>query len=195
MFMRRLGNNLEPSFKVVTNARGQERPSFGAAPPEFERVAPNSAKFDGVVVIGGGTRIIGEISDCHMVEIQGVLEGKVVADSVVIRDGGGFQGTMQAGTAEIYGVVEGAIAVTGDLNVHSTGDVSAETTYGKLSVAAGGKIQGRFRAGANPAAAAAPNAFVNGKAMNGTDVERRNTESNSRQRVFRQALRPSALSS
>jgi len=75
-----------------------------------------------------------------------VLEGKVEAKSVVVREGGGFQGTLSAESAEISGLVEGTVTVAGALSVRASGDITAETTYGHLSVEHGGKIHGNFKA-------------------------------------------------
>lgn len=42
---------------------------------------------DGLVLIGKGTTVVGEIANCSKVEIQGHLEGSLIADSVVVREG------------------------------------------------------------------------------------------------------------
>lgn len=101
---------------------------------------------DGVVLIGKGTRVIGEISDCTTVEIQGVVEGKLLASSVIIREGGGFKGSLQADQAEIHGVMEGNAVVNDLLDIRSTGTVAADLAYGRLSVEAGGQMTGNILA-------------------------------------------------
>ena len=100
---------------------------------------------DGVVLIGKGTRILGDISDCTMIEIQGTLEGTVCADTVVIREGGGFRGTMQTDKAEVHGVLEGTISVHELLDMRASGQVSGDITYGRLAVADGGNISGNLK--------------------------------------------------
>lgn len=101
---------------------------------------------DGVILIGKGTRVIGEISDCTTVEIQGVVEGKLLASSVIIREGGGFKGSLQADQAEIHGVMEGNAVVNDLLDIRSTGTVAADLAYGRLSVEAGGQMTGNILA-------------------------------------------------
>jgi hypothetical protein len=82
--------------KKLSNSNGDEGtdgPATAHVTPPPPRVRPMGAKTDagdGVVLIGKGTRVIGEISDCTTVEIQGVVEGKLLANSVIIREGGGF---------------------------------------------------------------------------------------------------------
>jgi cytoskeletal protein CcmA (bactofilin family) len=106
---------------------------------------PERQQSDGVVLIGKGTRILGDISDCTMIEIQGTLEGTVCADAVVIREGGGFRGTMQTDKAEVHGVLEGTICVHELLDMRASCNVSGDITYGRLAVADGGNISGNLK--------------------------------------------------
>ena len=99
---------------------------------------------EGVVIIGKGTRIVGEITDCSRLEIQGSVEGTIVADTLVLRHGGGVKGRLQARHAEVHGDFNGILEVQDLLDVHSTGRVEGELAYGKLSVAMGGHISGNI---------------------------------------------------
>lgn len=101
-----------------------------------------SVNGDGTVLIGRGTKIIGEIQDCSKVEVQGQLEGHLVADSVIVREGGVLKGGLTAAQAEIHGHVEGEINVEGLLDVRATGQVFGDLTYGTFAVAAGGDVSG-----------------------------------------------------
>lgn len=142
--------------KKLSNASGEETDVSATAqvtPPPRPR--PSTGKVDaalagingdGLILIGKGTRIIGEISDCTMVEIQGVLEGKLLANTVVIREGGGFKGSLQVDQAEIHGVMEGNAIVNDLLDIRSTGTVAADLAYGRLSVEAGGQMTGNILA-------------------------------------------------
>ena len=100
---------------------------------------------EGMVLIGKGTTVVGQISNCSKVEIQGHLEGTIVADSVVIREGGSIKGGMHAGHAEVCGLVDGEVLVEELLDVRSTGRVIGELAYGKLAVEVGGDIEGSIR--------------------------------------------------
>ena len=100
---------------------------------------------DGLVVIGKGTHILGEISNCSKIEIEGYLEGSVIADTVIVRAGGCLKGHAQSERAEVHGTIEGGIWVQEHLDIRSTGEASGEFTYGKLSVAPGGKLAGKLQ--------------------------------------------------
>ena len=100
---------------------------------------------DGRVVVGKGAKIVGEISNCSQVEIAGELEGNAVAEVVIIRAGGRLKGGVNAKRAEVHGTMEGEIQVEEHLDIRSTGQVSGELTYGRLSIADGGHLEGNIR--------------------------------------------------
>ncbi len=108
---------------------------------------------EGVVLVGKGTHIVGEITNCSVVEIQGILEGTVSADVVIVRDGGGFKGNFRAEQAQIHGVVEGGVTVHGLLDIRATGKVTGDVTYEELAVAVGAHVSGQI---ASPATIDAP---------------------------------------
>jgi cytoskeletal protein CcmA (bactofilin family) len=146
MFTKKLSNTSGDDGDV--SATAQVMP-----PPPRPRTSAGKAESalagiggDGIILIGKGTRVIGEISDCTTVEIQGVVEGKLLANSVVIREGGGFKGSLQVDQAEIHGVMEGNAVVNDLLDIRSTGTVAADLAYGRLSVEAGGQMTGNILA-------------------------------------------------
>ncbi len=100
---------------------------------------------DGVVLIGKGTSVVGEIGNCSKVEIQGHLEGSIVAESIVVGEGGSIRGGLHVVHAEVQGFVDGDVLVEDLLEVRSTGRVNGEVAYGKLAVEAGGDIVGAIR--------------------------------------------------
>jgi cytoskeletal protein CcmA (bactofilin family) len=113
--------------------------------------AMSASDSEGVVVIGKGTKITGQISDCAKLEIQGTVEGTIVADALVVREGGVVKGDVRAAHAEIHGLFEGQLAVRDILDVRGTGHVQGELSYGKLAVAMGGYISGNVSSETNAA--------------------------------------------
>ena len=100
---------------------------------------------EGVVIIGKGTRIAGEITNCTRLEIQGAVEGRISAVALVVRDGGSVNGEIYAENAEINGIVQGHLDVKGLLDIRSTGRVEGDLAYGRLAVAMGGHIAGQIK--------------------------------------------------
>jgi cytoskeletal protein CcmA (bactofilin family) len=105
---------------------------------------------DGIVVVGRGASIVGEITNCTQVEIAGALEGKVVAESVIVRAGGCLKGHVCSERAEVHGMIEGQVQIEDHLDIRSTGEVSGELAYGKLSVASGGRLAGQIQIVSEP---------------------------------------------
>jgi cytoskeletal protein CcmA (bactofilin family) len=142
---RRMPLGEEDRRMPLTAPQGSPQPIQRALPARSEAWTVDS-NGDGVVVIGKGTRLIGEISDCRLIDVQGVVEGKLMANSVIIREGGGFKGSMQTDHAEIHGVMEGSAVINDLLDIRSTGTVAADLAYGRLSVEAGGQMTGNILA-------------------------------------------------
>ena len=99
---------------------------------------PVEATAEGIVVVGKGAFIIGEISNCSQVEIA------------------------------VHGTIEGQIQVEDHLDIRATGDVSGELTYGKLSVASGGRLAGSVEIGAHARAREAAEQARSSAPRNGT---------------------------
>lgn len=126
-----------------------QRQSTNAASPtpaQPGRKSPfEGLKCEGAVLIGTGAKVAGDISNSSSVEIQGTLEGNVITNSLIVREGGAFKGEMQTHHAEVHGVVEGTLNVQDLLDIRSTGRVSAEASYGKLAVSTGGSLAGNVQ--------------------------------------------------
>lgn len=119
---------------------GTSQPAAANAVARLAAAQANAS--DGVVIIGKGTRIVGEITDCSRVEIQGIVDGTIVAETLIIREGGSLTGRLQATHAEVHGSFNGQLDIAELLDIRSTGTVEGELAYGKLAVAMGGHISG-----------------------------------------------------
>jgi cytoskeletal protein CcmA (bactofilin family) len=136
---------LDPISGEATANRAAPVPSptqYARSVSDASPAPASSPLADGVVVIGKGTRIVGEITQCAKLEIQGEVEGTVVADQLVVRESGMVKGELQATQAEIHGIVRGRLDVRDVLDVRGTGRVEGDLSYGRLAVAMGGFISG-----------------------------------------------------
>lgn len=151
-------NKRKPEMTSPPQTQIREIPKSIAA-----SVTPDRPKYDGQVVIGRGTKIIGEIQDCAVVEIQGAVEGSVSAKSLVILEGGQVQGQIAAESAEVRGTFSGTLKIENLLDVKSTGRVEGDLAYGKLAVAMGGNVVGNVTNPVTGSADAAPVARPEGE--------------------------------
>lgn len=141
---RPIGNSdaMQPVATEPPAVPGVERLSW-PAPVQETPAQPDDGV--GVVLVGRMTVIQGEIGDCKSIEIQGHVEGSVVAEEIVVRDGGSVSGNLTAVRAEIHGHVEGFVHIRDLLDVRSTGRVYGELSYGRISIASGGHISGSIQ--------------------------------------------------
>ncbi len=100
---------------------------------------------EGVVLVGRGTRLSGNIKDATIIEVQGDYEGNVSAKAVIVRDGATFKGSIHAEFVEANGTVEGVLVAEQLLHIRATGIVAAEVRYGQLCVERGGNLSGDVR--------------------------------------------------
>ena len=131
--------------RQATVAAAAQRASFAVTYADRAPTMAEGTVADGVVIIGRGTRISGEITNCSKLEIHGTVEGRIGAVALIVREGGSVKGEIYANDAEINGNIEGHVEVKGLLDIRSTGRVEGELAYGKLAVAMGGHIGGQIR--------------------------------------------------
>lgn len=112
--------------------------------PRNNTTAVDQDQPDGLVTIGKGARVTGQIEDCTLLDVYGIVEADVVTDVLVVRNGGGVRGSVQTNEAEIHGVVEGQLVVNGHLDIRSTGMISGEVSYDSMAAAVGGQIRGNL---------------------------------------------------
>jgi cytoskeletal protein CcmA (bactofilin family) len=92
------------------------------------------------LLINEDTVLRGEISNGGRIEICGYVEGNIVGDDLIIRPSGRCYGTIDVQSAEIYGTLQGEIAVRQLMSVRSTGSVTGNVQYGRLAMELGGDL-------------------------------------------------------
>ncbi len=107
-----------------------------------QQIAPLSESQGARLHVGPGLKMEGKIEDCELLMIEGAVEATVEAKALKIGKSGSFKGKAQSGSAEIHGVFEGELSVTGLLAVGAAGSVTGTLVYGELAVERGGRIVG-----------------------------------------------------
>ncbi|MGD9802793.1 MAG: polymer-forming cytoskeletal protein [Hyphomicrobiaceae bacterium] len=96
-------------------------------------------------VIGRNLAVQGTIRNATMVEIWGIVDGAILADHVVIHPGGQVKGRVEAGAADVQGLLDGKVRIRNLINIGSSGSVRGDVRYGGLSLAMGGSLSGEVR--------------------------------------------------
>ena len=97
------------------------------------------------MTIGPGIEMRGEISKCAVLVIEGEVEGTVQCEQLEILSQGVFKGTAQVETAEIEGMLDGDLTVSGLLKIENSGSVSGNILYDQITVSAGGQLSGEVK--------------------------------------------------
>jgi cytoskeletal protein CcmA (bactofilin family) len=95
------------------------------------------------VVIGRESLVRGEISSKGTVRIDGVLEGGISADCVVIGEKGSITGDAVVRVMVIGGKISGNIRAEEGVEIQNSGDVCGDIFAPRLTIADGGKFDGR----------------------------------------------------
>lgn len=102
-------------------------------------------------VIGKGTVIEGTVRVAGRVQIDGQVDGSLIAEGhVSIGPDGGVIGELSAAELAVGGRVEGRITVRGHLHIAPAGIARGEMRYGSLQVDRGGVIDGSTACGDEP---------------------------------------------
>lgn len=130
--------------------RRDEEPA--AAPSPGHRQAnpstPASRAEQPVTRIAGGTRITGEISGTTELLIEGEVDGRVRLDGrVVVGQGGGVKGEIDARSALIAGRVEGPVRGSERVEVGGTGRLEGDIAAPRVTIAEGAFFKGKVEMG------------------------------------------------
>lgn len=95
-------------------------------------------------IISQEFRLVGEIFSGGVVEIQGVIDGTVNGNSIILREDGVINGTVIAENFSIRGKFDGKIKAK-NVSIHSKALVRGDIEYSSLSVEDGANIDGNFK--------------------------------------------------
>ncbi|MGI9479516.1 MAG: polymer-forming cytoskeletal protein [Hyphomicrobiaceae bacterium] len=97
------------------------------------------------MTIAPGTEFTGQVRGGERVEINGSADGSIVTKTLVIGQGGQFQGSIKVDSAEIHGKLRGEVTVRHLLTIGVTGDVEGDIQYGQLSLESGANLVADLR--------------------------------------------------
>jgi cytoskeletal protein CcmA (bactofilin family) len=97
-----------------------------------------------VNIFGEGTHISGELTG-ENIRLDGSFIGKAdIVGKSTIGKSGSYEGSLKSGEAEISGLFDGTICVSGLLVVKSTAKIKGTISASQLSVEKGAVIEGKF---------------------------------------------------
>ncbi len=99
----------------------------------------------GLLIIGEGAVLKGDVKSGRRVEIWGYVEGGVTASEVVVQEGGKLFGQVKSESAEVRGMLQGDVRVQQLIAIKSTGTASGHIKYGRMSMEEGGELIANVR--------------------------------------------------
>lgn len=104
-------------------------------------------------IVGGDTRIAGEVSVKGTIRVDGIVEGDIQADWVVVGETGKILGNTRTRGMVIGGSVEGNIEATGTVELREKATMFGEIHAPKLAISEGAVFDGlaRMKSDAEPA--------------------------------------------
>eukprot|EP00903_Cladosiphon_okamuranus_P005847 g5787.t1 len=94
--------------------------------------------------IGANVRFRGDVMECNTVVLRGRLQGFVETRRLTIKEGAQFVGDAKVEEADVSGSLEGSLECTTKVSIRSTGLVSGNVIYNKMSMEDGGELEGTF---------------------------------------------------
>ena len=96
-----------------------------------------------ITVIAAGTTVEGTLRVRGMVQIDGAIEGTLIADGQVsVGPEGRIVGEVTADTLSVGGKVDGTLHARGHLHVLASGSVRGNARYTSLEIERGGVMDG-----------------------------------------------------
>lgn len=99
----------------------------------------------GIAIFGPETAFKGRIRNARVVRIDGYVEGHIAAQHLEVGRNGRFFGTVNAGTADVAGVVQGEVHAKTLIRISETGSVHGTVQYGAIELAPGGELSAEMR--------------------------------------------------
>ena len=96
-------------------------------------------------IVGDGTRVAGQVSAKGTIRIDGILEGDVDADWVVVGETGKILGNIRSRGVVVGGSVAGNIEAAETVELMRGAKMTGEIRAPKLSVSEGAFFEGRSR--------------------------------------------------
>jgi cytoskeletal protein CcmA (bactofilin family) len=96
-------------------------------------------------IVGSDTRIAGKVSVKGTIRVDGIVEGDVEADWVVVGETGKIHGTTRARGIVVGGSVEGNIEAAEAVELREKATMAGEIHAPKLGISEGAVFDGRAR--------------------------------------------------
>jgi cytoskeletal protein CcmA (bactofilin family) len=138
-------------FFQINNTKLQSPVFFAFCLIKFGQGVHMSNQSDSLesVVIGDGVIVKGTFTVPSKAIINGVIEGDLTAEEVLIGPTGKITGRVSAKVIDVRGQLHNTIISEKSLIVRATGKIAGKVQYSEIEIEKGGEIEGTLSQGAN----------------------------------------------
>ena len=95
--------------------------------------------------LGEGTNITGEIKFTEIMRVDAEINGSIISENgnLLVMEKGRIKATVQAGTVEVSGIIEGTVTARNSVKIHPTGRVYGDIYTPSLIIENGAVFDGK----------------------------------------------------
>jgi cytoskeletal protein CcmA (bactofilin family) len=94
-------------------------------------------------IIGAGAKVVGDIKGDNVVQVHGSVNGKILADTLVVGRGGRVTGKVVVKNLFLHGVIDGPANVD-VANIFSDAEMTGILSYKKLNITNNNRLDCRL---------------------------------------------------
>ena len=133
--------NINPQKEIASmDAKGHESDN-GAT------VKTDGSGSVAAIAIERNSKFSGQLKFSGAIAIDGQVEGELVAERIVVHEGGVVNATVEGNTVVIAGTVKGDVYARNELEILPSGIVHGSVTAPAINVRRGGRVEGRCAIG------------------------------------------------
>ena len=99
------------------------------------------------IAIERNSKFSGQLKFAGAITIDGQVEGELIAERIVVHEGGVVNASIDGNTVVIAGTVKGDVSARGELEILASGVVDGSVTAPAITVRRGGRVEGRCSIG------------------------------------------------
>lgn len=99
----------------------------------------------GLLRIAADTRFAADVRGCRRLDVHGLIEGDVMADEVVVHEGGRLSGRLRTNSLDVKGTIEGDVVVRNLVTIRKSGVVTGDVRYGRMVLEPGGELTAKVK--------------------------------------------------
>ncbi len=95
-------------------------------------------------ILGAGSRFVGNLTAKNTLQIHGLFDGDIIADTVIVGVNGMINGTLKAKQLFLHGTITGPV-IANEASIFPTAQINGELQYAKLNIINNDKLECKLK--------------------------------------------------